>query len=84
MELYKTPNNELIWSDDYYYDENFDGYIHNDDYRDFWLDDDMSDVEVFELLDTNKQETYILWCQYEQIEPKYASNLMKFLELVES
>jgi hypothetical protein len=44
----------------------------------------MSDVEVFELLDTNKQETYILWCQYEQIEPKYASNLMKFLELVES
>jgi len=37
----KCADEFLIWSDDIY------SYVHTDQYKDFYLDDELSDIELF-------------------------------------
>lgn len=49
MAKYKSiSTGEIIESDDLVWSSEFEGYVHSEDVREYYLDDDMTDIEVYE------------------------------------
>jgi len=63
MDVYKNEFGEIFFSNDYVYEPEFNGYIHEDDVKEFYLDDASADIEVCELQDAQSQMTIIDWAE---------------------
>jgi hypothetical protein len=82
MELYKSiDTGELIWNNDLVWSEDFDAYVFED--REYWLDDDMADVEAFTLLDVEDWDTFKLWCKQEDLKENDYLSLAKYVYLAD-
>lgn len=79
MDLFRSLDcGELVWSNGMSWSEDFGAYIRDEDDREYWLDDDMSDIETFEMLDTSDWNTYKIWCKFEGLKENDYKSLQRF------
>lgn len=82
LQLFRNKySGELLWSDEMFYESEFDGYIHELDQEEYYMDDEMADIEVYELLDKILYSSYKNWCFKNKLNENDYGVLVKYFIL---
>jgi hypothetical protein len=85
MELFRSEETgELVFSSYMSYEEEFSAYIHQDDTREFYMDDDELEHGLFHEVDPDSFAIYKEWCHQESLKENDAKSLFLYFKLLNS
>lgn len=76
----------IRFEDEISYIESNDIYVHEDDVREYYLDDNLADLDIYEQVDFNtlshdrQWAIFKSWCEQEGLIPSHADSVSKFME----
>ena len=79
MKLFKGCfSDEYVWEEDVVFEENFDAYILYEDVREFYMDDESADIELYYEVEIN-QATFVKYCRQERLQASSGKVLNEFM-----
>lgn len=84
MELFRSQEtNDLIFSSRISYEKEFEAWIHDDDSREFYMDDMELEHGLFDEVDPNDFEIYKEWCRREGMNPSHYTSLKIYMNCLD-
>jgi hypothetical protein len=84
MELFRSEETgELVFSSHMWYEEEFKAFLHSDDTREYFMDDDELEHGLFHAVDEEDFNIFKEWCHQEDLKENDAKSLFLYFENLE-